>query len=184
MGGRGQRPGLAGCPKIVIDKLCWVVFRSHGRTLVSVFPRVKNRDSAPWRALRIAGSVPDPIPRRTFAFQQVAGGGPVEVPAFMGRHQFSFEAYLFKKALKIATGAEIRYHTSYHPEGYGPLYNRFYYQTAYTSGSDPEASVFFNFKIKRFRAYLMGDQLQTLLSNNNIPIPGYPTQELMIRFGF
>jgi hypothetical protein len=118
------------------------------------------------------------------AFQQIAGDAPIEVPLFMGRHQISYESYLFAKALKIAIGADVRYHTAYKPLGYAPFYNRFYYQDTYTAGAEPEASLFFNFKVKRFRAYLMGDQMQRLLGVHNMPAPGYPTQDIMIRFGF
>ena len=118
------------------------------------------------------------------AFQQIAGDAPIEVPLFMGRHQISYESYLFAKALKIAVGADVRYHTAYKPLGYAPFYNRFYYQDTYTAGADPEVSLFFNFKVKRFRAYLMGDQMQRLFGMHNMPTPGYPTQDLMIRFGF
>jgi hypothetical protein len=118
------------------------------------------------------------------AFQQIAGGAPIEVPALLGRHQLSYEGYLFGKVLKIATGAEFRYHTAHKPLGYAPFYNRFYYQDAYNTGIDMAASLFFNFKVKRFRAYLMGDQLQRLWMANNVPVPGYPSQDVMIRFGF
>ena len=118
------------------------------------------------------------------AFQQIAGDAPLDVPQLLGRHQLSYENFLFKKALKIATGVEVRYHTGYTPLAYSPFYNRFYYQEGYTVGTEPEASAFFNFKVKRFRAYLMGDQLQRLFGVHNIPTPGYPTQDVMLRFGF
>jgi len=71
------------------------------------------------------------------AFQQLAGGGPISVPTLLGRHTVAFESYLFKNALKVATGAEVRYHTSYNAEGYNPFYNRFYYQSDYTSVNKP-----------------------------------------------
>lgn len=119
------------------------------------------------------------------AFQQIAGDAPIEVPTFLGRHQLSYENYLFNNALKIATGIEFRYHSKYKPLGYSPFYNRFYYQSAYTTDNNPEAAAFFNFKVKRFRAYLMGDQLQRLFRKApNVGTPGYPGQDIMIRFGF
>ena len=79
---------------------------------------------------------------------------------------------------------DVRYHTRYTPEGYAPFYNRFYFQTQYTADNKPEGSVFFNFRVKRFRAYLMADQVQTLLWRNTVVTPGYPSQDLMIRFWF
>ena len=118
------------------------------------------------------------------ALQQVTGGAPVSVPLLLGKLTVSYESYLFKGALKTATGVDVRYHTDYNAEGYAPFYNRFYYQSTYTSSNYPELAVFFNFKIKRFRAYLMGDQLQTLFWRNTVVHPGYPSQDLMVRFGF
>lgn len=118
------------------------------------------------------------------AYQQKTGNAPVNVPALMGRHQLSIETLLFDDALKIATGIDIRWHTAYEPSGYNPFFNRFYYQSNYQLSNRPEAAVFFNFKIKSFRAFLMGDQLQQFFGRNTIASPGYPLQDAMIRFGF
>lgn len=117
-------------------------------------------------------------------YQQPTTGAPVNIPQLLGRHQLSLEAPVFKKALWIATGVEVRYHSSYTPAGYSPFFNRFYYQNTYTVSNTPEASFFFNFRIKRFRAYLMADQLQQLFGNSTVIAPGYAAQNFMIRFGF
>lgn len=117
-------------------------------------------------------------------YQQNTGKGPVNIPTFMGRHQLSIESYILHSSLYIATGVETRYHTPYEPAGYSPFFNRFYYQTGYTVTNTPELSVFFNFRIRNFRAYIMGDQIQQAFSRNVIYAPGYPGQNLMLRFGF
>lgn len=118
------------------------------------------------------------------AWQQKTGSAPINVPALMGRHQLSLEKYVFKNALKLATGIDIRYHTGYEPAGYSPFLNRFYYQNSYSVTNTPEISLFFNFKVKNFRAFLMGDQLQQLFARNAIYAPGYAAQNAMLRFGF
>jgi len=118
------------------------------------------------------------------SYQQIAGSAPVNVPTLLGRHQLSYEVSLFNHALKVATGVELRYHTAYYCAGYDPFFNRFYYQNSYYLSNAPEESVFFNFRIKRFRAYLMADQIQAAFTRNTITAPGYPAQDLMIRFGF
>jgi len=117
-------------------------------------------------------------------YQQKAGAAPINIPAVMGRHQLSLQTYLFGNALKVATGFDVRWHTPYEPAGYAPLFNRFHYQDSYTAVNAPEVAVFFNFKIKNFRAYVMGDQLQQLFTPNVVNAPGYPAQDAMIRFGF
>lgn len=117
-------------------------------------------------------------------YQQKTGSAPVNVPQFMGRHQFSIETRIFNRELKIAAGLEVRYHSDYYANGYSPFFNQFYYQTSYLVANSPEASVFFNFNIKRFRAYIMFDQVQQFFNDNLIITNGYAAQNAMLRFGF
>jgi hypothetical protein len=118
------------------------------------------------------------------AYQQKTGSAPVNIPTLMGRHRLAIETRAFKKALKLATGFDVRYHTPYKSTAYSPFYNRFYYQDAVTVTNYPEVALFFNFKVKNFRAYVMADQLQQFVVENNITAPNYPAQNFMIRFGF
>lgn len=118
------------------------------------------------------------------ALQQVSGNGPIQVPLFMARHQFAYESALFKNRLKVATGLAVQYYGSYKADGYSAIYNRFYYQDEYELKTKPELSAFFNFRIKRFRAYLSATQIQQLFSRNVLLAPNYPGQNFMIRFGF
>lgn len=117
-------------------------------------------------------------------FQQKTGDAPVNVPRFLGRHQFSVETKIFKSQLRIATGLEVRYHSDYYANGYNPFFNQFYYQNSYNVTNAPDASVFFNFNIKRFRAYLMFDQLTQFFNPNIVITKGYSAQNAMFRFGF
>lgn len=133
-------------------------------------------------------------------YQQVPENAPVNVPIVMGKEQLTFERALFKNAIKIVTGVEARYNTAYHPAGYDAILNRFYYQDAKYVANTPELSVFLNFRIKRFRAFLMVDQVQQLFATNailytGIPVinyggtgttytPVYSAPDVMLRFGF
>lgn len=131
-------------------------------------------------------------------YQVTTGSTPVNVPLLMGRHQLSYEHGVFKNALVIATGIEARYNTPYAPAGYNALFNRFYYQDSVTVTNVPELCAFFNFRIKRFRAFVVADNLQQTFARNAIlftgmplpvrnstPIlPVYAAPNFMIRFGF
>lgn len=133
-------------------------------------------------------------------FQQAPDNAPVNVPTLMGRHQFSIERPMFKRRLKIAAGIEVRYNTQYYPAGYNPLLNKFFYQHSSSIGNVPEAAVFANFKIKRFRAFVIFDNIQQLFAGNAIiytsnPVinfnntgynytPVYAASDAVIRFGF
>ena len=135
------------------------------------------------------------------AYQKVSDQTPVNIPAIMGRHQLSYEQALFKNAIKIATGVEVRYNSTYAPAGYNALFNRFFFQNTTTVSNTPELSVFFNFRIKRFRAFFMGDNLQQIFAIQNTilytgtpilnfhntgvtSVPVYAAPNAMIRFGF
>ena len=133
-------------------------------------------------------------------YQQIPDNAPVNIPALMGRHQLSYEQALFHRRLKIATGVEVRYNTTYHPAGYDALLNKFFYQSTTPINNTPQAAVFLNFRIKRFRAFIMGDNLQEIFTRNTIlytgtPIlnsnntgsnitPLYAAPDALIRFGF
>lgn len=132
-------------------------------------------------------------------YQQVPGSAPVNIPALMGRNQFSYEGNMFKNALKVAVGVQVRYNSSYAPAGYDAQLNRFYYQSKRTVANTPEGAVFANMRIKRFRGFIMADNLQQLFATNAIlfvgnaygPInssgsnlPVYAAPDLVIRFGF
>lgn len=134
------------------------------------------------KALRWRGIVLD----NELLYQQVPAGAPVNIPMFMGRHQLGFEGKIFRNALEVATGLQVQYHSPYKTAAYSPLFHRYYYYTAYQLSNDPAFAFFFNFRIKRFRSYLMLDQLQQLFGDreNLINAPGYPAQNAMIRFGF
>lgn len=117
-------------------------------------------------------------------YQNAPSSAPVNIPELLGRHQLALETAAFNSNLKMATGIEVRYHSSYYASGYAPLFSQFYYQNSYYVSNTPEASVFFNFRIKRFRAYIMADQVQQLFNRNTIITNGYAAQNFMIRFGF
>ena len=136
-----------------------------------------------------------------FVYQQEGVNAPVNVPALMGRHQLSYERSMFNHALKTAFGIEVHYNTAYHPAGYDAILNRFFYQNSAYISNAPVASVFINFRVKRFRAFIMGDQLQQIFVRNTIlytatpainfnATPGYnitpvyAAPDALIRFGF
>lgn len=117
-------------------------------------------------------------------YQLLPANAPINLPAFLGRHQLSLETYIFKKKLQIATGVELRYHSKYDPAFYAPFINQYYYQSGFSVQNKPDASAFFNVRIKRFRSFLMFDRLPQLFGYNLIITKGYAAQDAMLRFGF
>lgn len=118
------------------------------------------------------------------AWQQTTGNAPVHVPAFLLRHKLGLITPLFKSALIVAAGVEARYHTPYYSDGYSPYFNQFYYQDKDKISNVPETQVYFNFKVKSFRAFVIFDELQQYFSTNIKNAPGYYAQNAMFKFGF
>lgn len=117
--------------------------------------------------------------------QNVTGAGPVNVPLLAARQSVAYESALFKNATRVAVGLELRYHTAYNADGWSPFFARYFYQESVRLSNVPEATAFFNFRVKRFRASLAGDQLQQLVFKRNvIAAPGYPLPNAMFRFSF
>lgn len=118
-------------------------------------------------------------------YQQNSVDAPVNVPSFMFRHQLSYERRIFKDALLIATGFQMRYYSPYNSAGYSPIFHRYYYRNDYFLVNDPVYAFFFNFKVQRFRCFITLDHIQqALVQQNFITTPGYPAQDIMMRFGF
>ncbi|OJU75979.1 MAG: hypothetical protein BGO09_14265 [Bacteroidetes bacterium 47-18] len=117
-------------------------------------------------------------------YQQATGNAPVNLPQLMLRHQLRIETPMFKRNLHFTFGVEGRYHTNYSGDGYLPYLNQFYLQHAYTIRNKPELMVFFNFKVRAFRAFVVFDQVQQLFWTNAIYAKGYPAPNTIFRFGF
>lgn len=133
------------------------------------------------KAFKFKGFVLD----NELVYQQLSAFAPINVPQLMGRHQLSYEKPIFKNALQIATGVEARYYSKYNTAAYSPIFHRYYYQNTYALSNVPVIAYFFNFRIKRFRSFIMLDQIQqAFVKKNFITTPGYPAQDLMLRFGF
>lgn len=117
--------------------------------------------------------------------QQVAGNAPINVPLVLLRHVSAYEDYIFGDKLWFNTGIEVRYHTPYISSGYTPYFNQFYYRSDDEQLINmPEVTAFLSFKVKQFRLFISGDQLQQLIyRKNTMYFPNYPLPDAMFRFG-
>lgn len=86
--------------------------------------------------------------------------------------------------LSTQLGADVTYNTLYHPYSYMPATGRFYRQDLITAGNYPFVNVFFNFKVKRTRVFIMFDHLNAgFMGYNYNMIPLYPMNIRMLRYG-
>lgn len=124
-----------------------------------------------------------------FIVQQTAGKNPVRVPLFYTRQRLALEGNYFKN-LNLSTGIDVVYNTPYKPYNYSPVMGKFFPQDSVTISNLPQITLFFNFRIKSFTAFLKMENLNTAeisegfgFLNNNFAAPFYPTPGLIIRFG-
>ncbi|MCW3074890.1 MAG: hypothetical protein JWP69_1959 [Flaviaesturariibacter sp.] len=122
--------------------------------------------------------------------QQKAGNAAVQVPLFFTRNRVQYDGNFGFKNLTVAFGGEIRYHTPYKADQYSPIINQFTYQDTVLIKNRPDFNVFFNFRIKGFKAYVRVENLNTLrfkspagFTQNNLAAPDYPYPGLVTRFG-
>lgn len=118
------------------------------------------------------------------AFQYSSDSTPIHLPRWIGRHRLAYENFILRSKLQVATGIEIAYHTPYLADGYHPYVFSTFTQYQRTLSNYPMWTAFFNFKVKRFRATVMADQLQQLFTRNYMNFPFYPNRNFNLRFGF
>jgi hypothetical protein len=86
----------------------------------------------------------------------------------------------------------VRYHPPYKADAYSPVLGRFFYQDSVTINNRPQVDLFFNFRIRSFKAYVRAENLNAAslqnggfgFLNSNFAAPNYPYPGLVMRFGF
>jgi hypothetical protein len=117
--------------------------------------------------------------------QRSDGSTVIRLPLFSLKSSLYYERHLFKNALWLAAGVNIRYYTPFMANGYNPLFGQFYEQNVQEMKFYPILDVFVNVKIKTVRIFLEGSNLSGLFG----PQKGYytayyyPAQDVTFRFG-
>jgi hypothetical protein len=121
--------------------------------------------------------------------QIIDNAAPINVPLIFTRSRISYEKTAYKN-LKLSTGIELRYYTSYKANNYSPLLSQFTAQDNFLINNKPDVAAFFNFRIRGFTTYIRMENLNTItfkdgfgFRDNNFAAPHYPTQGQTIRFG-
>lgn len=98
-------------------------------------------------------------------YQQINGSSVIPLPKFVLKTSVYYERRLFKKALWLAIGSDLRYYSSTALYGYTPLFGQFYIQNQ-SSSFYPVWDIFLNAKIKSVRISLLGNNLTQLMTKN------------------
>ena len=121
-------------------------------------------------------------------FQQKTGDVDLNLPAFFTRNRIGYEGTLGFKKLNIATGLEVKYHSSYNADGYSPAIGKFFYQDSVRISNRPDIAAYIHFRIRNFRAFIRAENLNTLtvenglgFRHNNFAAPDHPYPGLNLR---
>ncbi len=121
--------------------------------------------------------------------QQTTSDAPVHVPFLLTRNRLAYEGNFFTN-LNLSTGIEVRYYTNYKADNYSPFTGQFFYQNNFTTSNLPDINLFFDFRIKSFKAFIRAENLNTLNSfkqfsftKYSFATPYYPSQGLWMRLG-
>ncbi|HVZ56209.1 MAG TPA: putative porin [Chitinophagaceae bacterium] len=121
--------------------------------------------------------------------QQKTGNVQLSVPLVFTRNRLAYEG-VFYKNLNISTGVEVRYHSPYHADGYSPLLGQFFYQDSLQIANRPDVSLFLNFRIRSFKAFVSLSNLNAVnvsggfgFTRNNLAAPDYPYPGMQFRLG-
>lgn len=97
-------------------------------------------------------------------------------------HLFRFEQTNGK--LNTQIGADVIFHTNYHPYSYMPATGRYYRQNSESTGNYPFINAFINLKLQRTRFFIMMDHLNAgMMGFDYFMIPLYPMNARMLRYG-
>ena len=99
----------------------------------------------------------------------------VEVPLWATKNSVYADFTLFRRALRMQIGADIRYYTAFASDGYDPATGLFFSQSTET-GDYLWADAFINLQVKRASIYIKGGHLNALWEShpNYFLMPHYP----------
>jgi len=121
--------------------------------------------------------------------QLVDASTPIRVPTILTRQRIAYEG-VFYKNLTMSTGLELIYHTNYKAGYYMPLTGQFFQQDDFTINNRPSVNAFYHMRIKRLKAYIRVENLNTLLPTSNtlgnhynFTAKNYPGTGVWVRVG-
>lgn len=108
----------------------------------------------------------------------------ISIPEIIAAHNWYFETYLFKSALKMRTGIDVFYNSAYNLYNYDIVTGLFGLQTVTTSSFYPYADVYAAFDIRTFRFFLKLENTgQGIYYDGYYEAVHYPMQNRSFKLG-
>jgi len=119
-------------------------------------------------------------------WQTHAANPSMDLPQWNLRGMVYYTDKWFKKHMHMQVGLTVRYFSSYYMSGFNPLTNQFFQQRHKKYGGFYLADLFFDFKVKRFRAFTALEHFNALwerFSPRYYSAPYYPYADYFLRVG-
>lgn len=113
----------------------------------------------------------------------------VRVPLFASKNSMFADVNLFRGALRMQTGFDLRYHTKYKADGWNPVLGAFYRQDDIEVGNYLVADFWINLQVKRASIYLKASHFNAPIEEllNIAPsyfsLPHYPLENFGLYWG-
>ena len=124
---------------------------------------------------------------KTFNLLQFTSNSDVfRVPVFACKHSFFADFKLFKNALALQAGVDLRYNTAYYADAYNPALGSFYRQDDIEIGNHIWTDIFTTLQIKHATIFVKLLHINALLEStpDYFVSPHYPGYDFMVQWGF
>ncbi len=117
--------------------------------------------------------------------QHSSDNAVVRVPLYAGKHSLYADLHVFKRALHLQTGVDLRYHTRYLADGWNPVLGAFYRQEDIEVGGYLVADAWVTLQVKRATIYAKVSHLNAPLESDPayFSLPHYPLEDLGVYWG-
>lgn len=105
------------------------------------------------------------------------------LPSWYSVHQLYYQFRIFRKALELSLGGELRLIPEYEGIGYSPVHGQFFSDDTTVMPFVPDADLVLNAKIKTFRISFILENAGPLLGfSHNFDVRDYPRMDPLLRF--
>lgn len=106
------------------------------------------------------------------------------LPTFSIYSNNYYKNTFFDGALGFQVGFTVRYNTAFNAPDYMPSTGQFFLQDQEEIGDYPKVNLYFNFRIKRTRIFVMYEHMNSAIgSENYFSAPHYPLNPAMLKYG-
>ncbi|MFA8436225.1 MAG: putative porin [Marinifilaceae bacterium] len=108
----------------------------------------------------------------------------IPLPEFSVHSNNYYQNTFINGAFEIQTGFSVFYNTKFYAPDFNPATGQFFVQNGLELGDYPKVDLYFNFRIKRTRFFVMYEHANaTIGSRNYFTTPHYPLNPAMLKYG-